>query len=321
MVHYRVVFDPDGDILLYRLVTGEGTVPELVLTVPYISLPGTMLPEPGLGFMHNANLGGAKARVRVQSLRYSRNVTMLNTDGFQPSPPSGWFVEGGGTVVPGTDYATLQDDDETAAKNVGLYCPYATGLQPDNGYTLEFRTRVASYIADGVSSPIRSLTGLVVSVIDDTYEMRLCFAEAGSPYNKIVFLSTMSDDEENLRAIRAGDRRVAGTFFSLDWTTFHLYRVVKTVGGKFQVWVDDSLRPFIEFDTDRMSFISSPGGTPRLEFGHQGEGIQTVSNWQHAFLAVSRGFDLSLIPRLSEEELKARHDHSVNIVLELWDTA
>jgi hypothetical protein len=318
-VFYRIVFNPAGTVDLYRLVLGEGLKPEYVLSVAYSALPVTTLPGPGLGFLHNATPGGALARLRLSALRYSCNISMVRST--DDPLPADWVPEGAGSTTVSPDREYIELADTTDADSIRIRKNYTSGLQADSGFALEFRARVVSYEVGEELNPIRSLTGMVVAVVDDTNELRLCFADAGPPYGKIVFLALSSDDEESLLAIRSGVPSSVGTFVPLDWSMFHLYRMIKTIGGKTRLFVDDSVRPVIELNTDLCSFAPSSGGTPRVVFGHKAaDSIKTVSQWSHVSLSISRGFDFSFLPALSEEELKARVEHSVNVLLELGDT-
>jgi len=217
--------------------------------------------------------------------------------------------------------------DASSTDNTYFKKEYPSVLQSDSGWSLEFRSRVVSYthgaltpyLASGLN-PIRASTGFMVQVLDGTFRTALVFVEAGPPNNKLVLLASYANAHDNLLAIRSKKTDVTGTFYSIDWTKLHLYRLEKTVGGKLRLFVDELITPVIEFNTRDFDFPPHVGGgNPRVEIGHAEAGIQTVSDLQLIKFSISDGFDVSCKPVLSEDELLFRFEHGTNVIVEAED--
>jgi hypothetical protein len=314
---YRIVFDPDHNaVSLYCLIDdGVSVIPTYVLGMAYSALPASSMPGPGLGFLHNANVGVATARLCVYKLRYSTAVRGLTTDQIVTPLPAGWAKDGNGTITAGDEYGTLTDADETEAGKVQIRRDYTAGMRPSNGVALEFRARVESYASSDVVSPTRHLTGFRAALIDDTYQTALIFADMGPPYGKIVFLQTVADPVENLELIRAGVSSVAATFAIVDWTRFTLYRLERTFRGQLNLYLNESDRPTLSFDQLSFPYAPSDGsGYPRLVIGHFGDYAKTVSQVSHVLISTSRGLEVCLRPVLTEAEALARVNYSVNYI-------
>ena len=312
---YRLVFRPGGMVSLYQVIDyDQGKDLFLMVSLPYGSLPASMMPGPGLGFLHNAIAGNSTAALRIQQIRYR-----LGEDFASPVDMAGWTQTGGGSVDTSGAEIILSDASSLAADNILLSRTYATLLQPDNGFVAEFRMKIDSYETLDAQSPVRTFTGVVLRAIDFTYQVTLVFAEAGPPYGKIVFFLTNPDIDQNLLDIRAGAGETAETFYSLDWTTFHVYRFEKTVGGKLALFVDEETAASLTFDEPAFPYPVTPGGSPRLEFGHVGDGVKTVSKWSFLNFCRSDGFEVSVLPNRTEEELFSHFDHAVNVIVEAED--
>jgi len=405
--NYRLVLNPGVDAKLYLLVSGsEGIEEELIATVPYTSLPALSMPGPGLGFLHNANSGGATARMTIRQVRYTTSSEVTDWKDFvSPSPT--WTKMGTGTIVPATDsldtevgadasiveslgvvtvsglvnlsnasignyLEVLNGDnpgiyqisgvvdsttavivnpaasgadsgnpliqwkeifdptysrmaDASSSTNTLLRKVYSTGLQPDNGWSMELRARVVSYTHDPLLTqypatglnPVRAGTGFMAEVLDGTYRTALIFAEAGPPNGKIVILATHAYPWDDLFAIRSKRTLVAGAFCQVNWTKFHLYRFEKTIGGRIRLFIDEDLTPSI--DVAHLGFPYPPhlgGGTPIVQIGHGDVGIVTVSDIQLLKFSISDGYDVSCSESLTEDELLGRFAHGVNVIVE-----
>lgn len=327
--NYRLVLQPGLSAELIMLVTSEEGIEEQpVLSVSYAGLPLSGMPGPGVGFLHNANSGGVLASVTVRQVRY---VTDAEIADFNDFDSGAWTKIGLGTytlitVPPSVVPSYGRIADASSSDNTYFKKEFAgTALQPDSGWSLEFRARVVSYehdpaltryLASGLN-PIRASTGFMVQVLDGGNRAALIFAEVGPPDGKIVFLATQTDTYRNFMDIRSKKSSVAGTYGVVDWTKFHLYRLEKTVGGLLQLFVDESLTPMLEFNTRDFDFPPHiGGGNPRVELGHAEVGIKTVSDFQLVKFSASNGFDVSCNPVLTDEELNERFLCATNVLVE-----
>lgn len=223
-------------------------------------------------------------------------------------------------------FVRIEDADST--DNTYLSREYLTSLQSDSGWTLEFRARVVTYDHDegltayGVSgeNPLRASTGFMAQVLDGTNRIALVFAEAGPPIGKIVFLALDNDTEQNLVAIRSNDSSTTGTFYSVDWTKFHLYRLERNIEGRLRLFVDEGRSAVIDFEERTVAYPPHVGGgNPRMEIGHAESGILTTSDLQILSFCISDGYDVSSKPVLSESELFTRFEHATDVLVEVED--
>jgi hypothetical protein len=182
---------------------------------------------------------------------------------------------------------------------------------------VEFRTRVSSYVINGVTDPIRKVTGVGISFDDGSYQYTLVFAEMGPPTGKIVFLATQSDLDQNLFDIRAGASSVAGSYAAVDWSLYHLYRFEKSIGGYISLYVDDDNDPVINFETGK--FAPPPSaGISRVRFGSLMAGRTTVSQWKFLRHSISEGLDISALPMLTQAQIDDRFNNALNTIAEVW---
>lgn len=323
--NYRLILLPGTKARLLMLGgLEEGVGETLVAEVNYADLPLTGMPGPGIGFLHNANSGAATASMTVRRVRYTLSTEIAD---FLDFNLGAWTKLGTGPYTVTSTYGRLAD--ASSSDNVYFKKEYTGGqLQPDNGWSLEFRARVVSYdhdpaltkyLASGLN-PIRASTGFMVQVLDGGNRTALVFAEAGPPDGRIVFLATETDTYENFMAIRGKESSTTGTYYSVDWTKFHLYRLEKTVGGSLRLYVDELSDPVLEFSN--LEFDYPPhvgGGNPRVEIGHAETGIKTTSDFQMIKFSISDGFDVSCKPVLTDEELLGRFLNATNVLVEAED--
>jgi hypothetical protein len=407
---YRIILTPGVSAEVRMLTAAAEGVDELsVVTVPYASLPASSMPGPGVGFLHNANSGGATASLTVKRVRYATSVDVTDwSNVIQPVPT--WTKVGSGTVKPVSDsvernfgadasivellgvvtisgvtgmvvssvgdYLEIANGDNpgiylidsyvsanavtivnpaasgadagnpsiqweeiynpsfvrisdaSSSDNTLLQKEYPSGLQSYTGWSLEFRTRVVSYEHDPLLTPykasglnpIRSSTGFMVQVLDGTYRTALVFADSGAIAGKVVFLAVYSSSYDNVIAILSRAESVVGTYASVDWSMFHLYRLEHTVGGRLRLFIDESVNPVIDLDCRTFEFPPHVGGgNPRVEIGHEDVGILTISDLQHVKLSFADGFDVSSQIVLSEKELLQRFKHGTSVIVEAQD--
>jgi hypothetical protein len=244
-----------------------------------------------------------------------------SASGADSGNPSIWWNE----II---DPSFVRMSDASNSDNTYLKKEYATTLQPNSGWTLEFRARIYSYNHDetlsdyGVSGTdlVRVSTGFVAQVLDGTNRASLVFADAGPDIGKIVLLSTFDTVWENLLAIRSGNTGIEGTYYAVDWTKFHLYRLEKNIGGSLRLFVDESVSPVINIEERLFDYPAhTSGGNPRVEIGHSESGILTVSDIQNLSFCISDGYDVSSAPVLSEQELLTRFNHGTDALVEIED--
>jgi hypothetical protein len=341
---YRLVFMPWSKAELIMLVaTDEGVKEQLVLSVNYSDLPSTGMPGPGIGFLHNANSGAATAQMLVRQVRYTARTEIADFTDFSTGA---WTKLGSGTyslITPPGESAPAYGrlTDASGIDNTYFRKVYpGTELQADSGWSLEFRSRVVSYEHDpaltsyqasGVN-PIRASTGFQVRVLNSSNQATLVFAEVGPPSGRIVFLATCKDASDfshysvynNFMAIRAKEAYVTGTYYAVDWTKFHLYRLERTVGGLLRLFIDEGPAPVLSFQERDVYYPPQwGGGSPRVEIGHlpndSETGIKTVSDFQLIKFSASDGFDISCRPALTSQELLERFSCATNVLVETSD--
>jgi hypothetical protein len=318
-VRYRLALDQSTGASITLMVDSSegGVIPQSAIQVGYSDLPVSSMPGPGFGFLHNGTVGEATATMRVDSARYFLPLFLLDPSQMTPTllPPN-WSTVAGGRLTAGPDYAVMADLDTTEPGNCCLQYAYAFG--PDIGFAIEFRARIADY-SDSVSGqPIRALSGFQVSVVDSTgYALSLLFADAGPPFGRIVFIQSKADPNVNLDLIRAGDASVAGTYAIVDWTSFNLYQLQKTLMGSIVLFLNGDLStPLISLSQDSFS-LPNPGlPGPKFYIGNLGSSMQTTTDIGHITLAVAAGYDIALFEQHTPEELQSRFGNSVNYIVE-----
>ena len=311
---YRIVFDPVGDsVIISRIIdTNEGKLEQVVLNFTYSLLPPSSMPGPGIGFLLNANAGDTFSQMSIRDVRYSTDVTILEADDFPT--PVGWNIIGTGTITAAGAIFTM----DSTIGSILIQKDFTGTLQTDNGFSVEWRTRILSYSVGGVLNPVRADTGVVLRIVEGTFVYTIAFVDVGPPFGRVVLLVTDSDSDvdKNILAVRAGDSAVSDTFTPIDWTQFHLYRFEKTVGGQLRLFVDEVL--LIDFEQSKFDPpVNSFDAPPRIILGHSP--TVAISEWQFARLSISDGFDVSAVPVLKEKELLARFKNSINVIAEAGD--
>jgi hypothetical protein len=311
----RLKMDPAGQTTLYALsLLVEGVEEQYLTSIATASLPASEMPGPGLGVVHNANTSEARASLSIRCLRYAVGLRVMDS---YPIPVE-WTSTGSGTTSEEDGAITLESDSESSPF---YYHLTESGGDPENGVGLEFRARVKSYSIGGEESPIRSIPGAGVIINDKTNHIALLFADAG-PLGKVIFLAkTDTDYEEMLRKIRAGDESVYGAYVVVDWTSFHLYRFQRAVGGKLQLFIDNHETPSIELDEYDFDYPTSQTGVWQVRFGNLVAGALVKSQWALLQYNISNGIDLNVAPRRSENEVLSLFEHAFNNILEVEDDA
>ena len=243
-------------------------------------------------------------------MRYSTNVQRIT--GSEYPLPSGWGEVGGGGTVD-TDGLSLCIDDTSDTATISVYRA-TPKLDSENGFSVDCRCKVDSYCFNGEDNPIRHTVGAGFSVDDGAYQYTMVFADAGPPNGKIVFLAMESDYEESLLKIRASDPSAVGTYAAVDWTKYHMYRLDKTTGGLVKLFIDNAEEPVIEID--QVGFQPAPTASAGVRFGGLSTPHKSLTLWEHLSFGISMGFDISMFPVLSENEILARFDHAFNSIVE-----
>lgn len=318
---YRLIVDAANDtVRLVQMTLVSGEMEELVLVSTLYSLmpttrdPAPVAWTPSLGFLINGVASDSTSELKLWRLRYSTGMRLVERNAL-PAPPWGTTGTGTATVV-GT---SGEEEIELVATAGGFYYRRAEAtLSSASGATVECQMRLGSYEIGGVLDPIRSVTGVGVSIDDGSQRLLLVLAEAGPPLGKIIFLATMLDLEENLNAIRRGDTSVAGTYTSLDWTTNLVYRIERTVGAGVKVLVNDEIDPVLRFEEGAFNYLDSEGSGPRVSFGALNTDLFaapiSTSYWRYFRYSISSGVDVSATPVLSENEILARFNHAVDVI-------
>jgi hypothetical protein len=307
---YRIIFDPTGSVDLVRIVQGdEGVEEEDVVSSLYSALPASDLPGPGLGFLHNGNTIAARATMKMGRIRYSTGVRTLSGDALPGSP---WAQIGTGGI-PESDGTFLKLPHTDTGDILYFEHPEAT-LDLENGVLAEFRARVNSYEVNGLTDPVREVTGVGATVDDGTFQHFLFFAEGGPQIGKIIVLATNDDIVENLLDIRAGTPATVGTYAQVDWTQFHMYRLEKTIGGQLHLYIDDSDTPSLSFEQVDFALPPTAGAPKAFRFGSFLDDRKSESEWEFFRHNLSAGFDVSGFPVLSENEVLSRFNHAVNVI-------
>lgn len=313
-VQYRLILDPvGGAAVLFRIIqTDDGPDQETISFISYASLPASDLPGPGVGFLHNANTIEALAEMRVAQMRYTTDLRILSGQ-FLPTV-QGWTKSATAQDATTDGIAFLTVDDAVVGEALYYFRAEAT-LNAGKGFTIDFRVRIDSYEKGGVVDVIRELTGVGAEIDDGGRIYRLMFADAGPNNNKIIFLGIGDDVEQNLLDIRAGTSSVQGTYVSVDWSTSHIYRLEKTIGGKLRLYIDFEDQPSIELDVPVSNLPLSTSG-PEVRFGSLLTDRKSNSVWKWLLHNVSAGFDVSSFTLMSENEVLSRFEHAINVIAE-----
>ncbi len=168
-----------------------------------------------------------------------------------------------------------------------------------------------SYSKDGEDNPLRVVTGAGFAIDDDLVQLELLFAEGGPELGKIAFLSTNSDRDQNLIDIRAQRSGILGTYFAVDWTRFHHYRVERVIGGDIRVYLDWDTIPVIEISATEFAAVASTAEGVR--FGSLLTDRKTTSKWQSVRYGISSGWDVETLPRSDE----LRYENAINVIVEV----
>jgi len=306
---YRFVVDPEGDVRILTLTeVNDGLLESEFVGTPYSSLPASALPGPGIGFLHNANTVQATAEMSLSWLRYSLDTQMWEASSGLPTSP--WVLFGTGTPTVADDIVTIVDDNDGGGPNDDLGYG-AVEVISERGMFVEAVCIVDSYTIDGVSDLARAVTGVAFSVDDGGRQYRLMFADGGPELGKIAFLATDLDFEQNLIDIRARRPDVAGTYFSVDWSKFHHYRIERTIGGYVQVYLDWSTAPEIQLETQEFAALATID--PGIRFGSVMPDRKSTSRWQSVRYGISKGWDVETLPKGDE----LRYDHAINSIAEV----
>ena len=311
---YRLIVDPAGTAALYQLAVAEEGIDETFIgEIDYISLPAVgSLPVNAIGFLHNALNSSAQADMVVERIRYSTDLRLLSGSALPAAP---WAQVGAGSPANDGTLTTLNDALDS---DVLYYARADANLNADEGLMAEFRARVDSYSRGGLESPSRTVTGAVFSIDNGTNQYMLCFADAGPPNGRIVFLATNEDLDQNLLDIREG--KAEGTYGIIDWSELHMYRFERGRDGLIRLFVDDSDTPLIELSDSEFTPIPTAGSGARVLFGSYIDEALCQSSWQYVRYTSSQGFDVSLFPTLTEQEVLSRFDQAVNLIVEAEDT-
>ena len=319
---FRLIYEPGVSARLFQVAEGvEGVDESLLVEVSSADLPASSMPGPGIGVLHNGLVAEAQALLKISKIRYQTNVTYVEGDTL-PLLIDFWDnVKSGGNLEPTTDGEVITILDTAAGTGVNYYYNNALLLDSEDGISLEFRARVNSYEADGVVGKVGACTGVTLSIDDGTGILALVFADGGPVLGKIAFLLTDGARQisQNLTDIRAG--LVADTFFAVDWTQYHLYRIERVPDGSICVYVDEEAEPSLELDEATFSYAPTDEGY--LIFGSAvsaqadvAQDYKNSSSWKLLRYSISKGYDISLLPTLSENEYLSRFNHAVNVLVE-----
>ena len=303
---YRLEVNQAGDVNLIGLLSDEsGVYEETLVGQPYSAFPASDRPGPGVGFLHNANTVAATAEMFISQLRYSSDVRLWKSTSIPPGPA--WVKVGTQPAVIVDDRLLIEDDSEVMA----TYFYHAeTVMSGAQGALMEVLGVVDSYSKGSIENPSRAVTGAGFIIDDGLHQYPFLFADGGPELGKIAFLAQDSDWDANLVSIRAG--QAEGTYFSVDWSKFHHYRLEKTVGGNISVYVDQDPIPSLQFPEYPFVPINSIGDEG-VKFGSLMTDRKTTSRWQLTRHCPSYGYDIKSLPKTSE----LRYDHAVNAIVEV----
>ena len=307
---YRLSVSPAGTarVLVLR-EEDEGFLESELIGQDYATLPLSDLPGPGIGFLHNANSVQAKGELFLSRLQYSLDARVWEALEGLPSAP--WALFGTGSPAVENDIVTIEDTNDGGGLNDNLGYSRAETTSEGKGLFLEAICAVDSYTKGGVIDPLRTVTGVGLTIDDDLGQYELMFAEGGPEFGKIALLATNSDLDQNLRDIRAGRAEVAGTYFSVDWARFHHYRIERAVSGDVVVYLDWSHIPVIQFGFQEFEPIAST--VEGVRFGSLLSDRKSASRWQSVRYSRSYGWDVETLPKIDD----LRYDHAINAIVEV----
>ena len=303
---YRIIMDPIGTSrILVLSETDDGRLESELVGLAYSSLPASDMPGPGIGFLHNANSVQALAEMFLSWLRYSTDVIMW--EAFTGLPTAPWTKLGAGPTTLDADIMTLTTTNESTV----FRRPETTF--DSKGLFIEAVFAVDTYTVGSAVDPARTIPGAAISIDDGTNNYQLVLADGGPEFGKIVFLLSDSslDPLQNLVDIRAGKAAVAGTWFAVDWSQFHHYRLERSVSGDLVVYLDHNPTPVIQFDWQE--FTAPASVFEGAFFGHSRTDRSAVSRWQSVRYGRSHGYDVEALPTVEE----LRYDHAINSIVEV----
>lgn len=300
---YRLVFDPAGQTLLYLVDSGDSGLEYTLVAANTVSeLPASSLPGPGLGLLFNENVGQSFAQVRVSKLWYVSDARLYRGTAL---PSSDWTQLGTGT-------ASIVEESLSLDSQAGLrfFRPeIASVLNSSRGVYAEFRMKIDSWTVGGVEEARRTNTGVGMFIDDGSSRFMFSFADAGPEIGKIVFLSSEADLESSLLDIRKG--LITSTYYAIDWTETHTYRVEKSTGDYLRLYVDNSPIPAIEIEFRDIPVVPT-FGDEGVVFGSILDDRSNESTWEFLHYAPSNGVDLKIETLALDEE--ERFDKVVNVV-------
>jgi len=313
---YRLVYDPAGTVSLKSLTTLNGVLLESTIValafsdLPNLPAPGAgVLPSPALGLILDGNLSQSAAEAIVTRFRYSTNIRS-----WESSMPAAWTYSG---PAPESSYIHMYGDelviDGALATQHVKYTKTET-IDHEDGLALEFRTKIDAYTTDGELNAPRSNTGVGITVDDGTYKLSLVFADEGPELGRIAYLATNNDWDANLISIRKREALTLNTYFQIDWSVYHMYRIERTPTGRLQVFVDDADVPMLDLEDDAFDYPA--GSSSAVQFGVIQEDKHAVCRWTHVRYSAATGYELKAFPLMSENEILQRFNHAVNTVVE-----
>ena len=304
--HYRIIYDPSSGALLYLVENSErGLSYSLIASVGIDLLPEDTTPSPGIGFIHNGEVGETEAQLNIQGIRFLSNARLWFGDFL---PDDSWeFVGSGLTSITSGTMKIDGNGFYTRSESTDIFTSAI-------GYTLEFRTRITDY---GDNNPERTNTGVGVAINDGSQSTMVLFADAGPEIGKIVYLPNDTDFDEVLAKIRAGDPSMSGLYAKVDWSTYKTYRLERTIGGKVQLFIDDIPSPVISIPHNLFTYLPSMGG-PFVLFGNFVEYSSAKSDWEFLYYSLSLGFDIK-IDRVME--LEEKFDSVINVIASFAEVA
>jgi len=300
--------DPDIDDSSYAVATSDGV--ELHLDDQYN--------EQGLYFWRHEAMLSAIIGVTVEF-----KVRVDSYKNWKPQPLLATYDWNGSSTVATADtsevtvgaYIRLDADGRWYRVNT-VYTNMSVEL---DGSSWPVGTTPSSFSPELELNPIRTTTGVGLSIDDAVFQTMLIFAQEGPTLGKIMFLATMENLDDNLLAIRAGDPSVEGTYAPVDWTVSRIYRIERTNGVGLKVFVDDSDTSLIDFGYGDFQPPPTLEGVPMVRFGNMIPERLNSSYWSHVRYSVSAGIDVAAFPVLSQNEVLARFDHAVNVIAEAED--
>ena len=242
--NYRLVYEPGVEAILSVLAEDEdegGVKEALIVSVADIDLPVTESasnrPSPAAGFLHNSLISESIASMRLRRVRYSTNVVLLDS-----AHTTGWAGFGNGAATVENERVFIRNDSDNDA--FFYFKDEAGNMDATKGVSLESRLRINWYTKGGVADPIRIVAGPSLGLWGPDGIFVLA-ADAGPGLGKILFLpwtDSLNGAEEDLQSIIRGEEEAQDYYIQVDWMEYHLYRMERTRGGQFKLFVDDVLR-------------------------------------------------------------------------------